>query len=544
MRIVVVYNAVEEDSSLDDLDVLMQVNAVSDALTELGHEAIRISCNLNLLELKYALEKAKPDCVFNLVESLEGHDRLIDVVPSLLDTMGLRYTGSPAESIRITSQKVMAKELMMATGLPTPKWIPPWPPVLPGIYRPEISAGSFSKNSWLIKSLCDHASSGLDEDKLVNGNIRDVLDLMKKHAPSLGGACFAECYIDGREFNLSLLQDENGQVQVLPPAEIVFEDYPENMLHIVGYKAKWEEGSFEYHHTPRRFDFPAEDKELLKTMTSLAKRCWENMGLKGYARVDFRVDHKGNPWILEVNTNPCLSPDAGFSAALDMAGIKYAKAVERIIFSAKSEYITPDIYCKSKRSDTQTDSVDTGTQQFSLDGIMLRYEPHPDDVSKVRSLIDNTGFFLPSEKSVLGEILQDSLQRGSKSGYYFILADFQDSLMGFSCYGPVACTTSSYDLFWIAVQPSCQGAGLGKILLQKVEDSVSAAGGSRLYVETASRPQYSGTRAFYEKHGYLLEATFNDFYSSGDNKMVYCKTLPQEFRKTTKELTARSTGKI
>ena len=138
---------------------------------------------------------------------------------------------------------------------------------------------------------------------------------MHAHSARLGRACYAEQYIDGREFNLSVLASPQGP-QVLPPAEIDFSGFPPGKPRLVGYRAKWEEGSFEFQHTPRRFDFPAEDGPLLDRLRDLALGSWRVFGLRGYGRVDFRVDEAGHPWVLETNTNPCLSPDAGFYAAL------------------------------------------------------------------------------------------------------------------------------------------------------------------------------------------------------------------------------------
>ena len=109
--------------------------------------------------------------------------------------------------------------------------------------------------------------------------------------------------------------------QVLPPAEIDFGDFPPDKPRIVGYQAKWDDESFEYHHTPRRFEFPSTDRALLAELSRLAADCWHQFGLRGYVRVDFRVDRDGRPWILEVNSNPCLSLDAGFAAAVQRAGI-------------------------------------------------------------------------------------------------------------------------------------------------------------------------------------------------------------------------------
>jgi D-alanine-D-alanine ligase len=188
---------------------------------------------------------------------------------------------------------------------------------------------------WIVKSVWEHASIGLDETtQLLCDHAERAATLLRERAPRLGGACFAERFIDGREFNLALLAAPGGP-QVLPPAEILFEGYADQALKIVGYRAKWDSDSYEFHHTPRRFDFPPEDAALLARLRDLALQCWRLFGLNGYARVDFRIDPAGRPWILEINANPCLSPDAGFAAALDAAGISYAGAVERILSDAR-----------------------------------------------------------------------------------------------------------------------------------------------------------------------------------------------------------------
>jgi D-alanine-D-alanine ligase len=186
-------------------------------------------------------------------------------------------------------------------------------------------------DTWIIKSVWEHASIGLDEKSLVEGVTPEMaFSLLASRASRLGGSCFAERFIDGREFNLTLLAGPK-EVQVMPPAEIVFEDYGADMPRIVDYAAKWEKNSFAYQHTVRRFDFPPGDQPLLAALAVLARRCWEAFGLGGYARVDFRVDADGRPWVLEVNANPCLSPDAGYAAALAQAGLPFTEAVRRIM---------------------------------------------------------------------------------------------------------------------------------------------------------------------------------------------------------------------
>jgi D-alanine-D-alanine ligase len=120
---------------------------------------------------------------------------------------------------------------------------------------------------------------------------------------------------------------------VLAPAEIDFSAFPPGAARMVGYRAKWDETSFEYANTPRRFEFPPGDARLLAQLEGLARTTFSSLGLSGYARVDFRVDADG-PWILEVNANPCIAPDAGFAAALAQSGIRYKDAIARIIRAA------------------------------------------------------------------------------------------------------------------------------------------------------------------------------------------------------------------
>ena len=97
------------------------------------------------------------------------------------------------------------------------------------------------------------------------------------------------------------------------------------------------EDSFEFGSTPRRFEFPPDDAPLLEEMRRLCLKCWRHFGLRGYARVDFRVDGSGQPWVLEINTNPCLSPDAGFMAAAGQAGLSIVDVVRRIVSDADGQ---------------------------------------------------------------------------------------------------------------------------------------------------------------------------------------------------------------
>jgi len=326
MKIAILHDTVSAADAPDAQDVTVQADAVARALKALGHRVFRLPCRLNLAAVQTTLRRGRIDGVFNLVESINGQGRLIHLPLFCLDAMGMPYTGARAETMLLTSNKILAKRWMTAAGISTPAWAGPWP-------GSDQGTGGISSQpgTWIIKSVWEHASIGLGPHSLIRGTTAaEVVPLLETRAGALGGACFAERYIAGREFNLSLLAGPEGP-QVLPPAEIVFEGYTDDMPRIVDYRAKWDVAAFEYHHTPRRFDFAAADDDLLKRLKALAQQCWDHFGLRGYARVDFRVDDAGRLWVLEVNANPCLAPDAGFAAALERAAIPYTAAIERIV---------------------------------------------------------------------------------------------------------------------------------------------------------------------------------------------------------------------
>ena len=158
-------------------------------------------------------------------------------------------------------------------------------------------------------------------------------------------------------------------------------------------------------------------------------------------------------------------------------------------------------------------------------GVVLRNELQPQDVERVRRLVEITGFFSPDEVNIAAELVTERLAKGAESGYDFIMAEHYGRLAGYACFGPIPATATSYDLYWIAVSPDFQRKGLGRRLLKEAEKRISSAGGKRIYVDTSQRVQYASTRAFYENAGYRLETILEDFYDQGEGKVIYCKAL-------------------
>ena len=324
MRLVVAYTPAGPDAAPQDADGVRQGEFVCRVLSQRGFECTRVPFSLDLRETRERIEAFAPDCVFNLVESVEGSDRLILLAPLLCEAMKLPYTGAPLEGLMLTTNKVVAKRTLRGAGISTPDWRRRSRASLDGALGLASDPGAV-----IVKSVWDHGSAGITGSSVhENVSCARLTTLL----PDTGDV-FAERFVSGREFNLSLLAGDDG-VDVLPPAEIVFAGEWGARPRIVCHDAKWSNDSFEARGTPRRFDFPTSDGSLLRRLREAATECWVLFGLGGYARVDFRVDDRGRPWVLEVNANPCLSPDAGFMAAARRAGLSPGDVLARILHDA------------------------------------------------------------------------------------------------------------------------------------------------------------------------------------------------------------------
>jgi len=172
--------------------------------------------------------------------------------------------------------------------------------------------------------------------------------------------------------------------------------------------------------------------------------------------------------------------------------------------------------------------------------IIWREEPCAADAAAVAELLGSTGFFHAHEIDVAVELVQTRLQSGVASGYHFVFADVPGDaphalrtpgpahaprVLGYACYGEIACTRGSFDLYWIGVHEQARHLGLGRRLLAEVERRVAAAGGRAIWVETSGRELYAPTHAFYLRCGYELVARLPEFYDPGDDKLVYVRKV-------------------
>jgi len=318
-RVVFLYEKLSENPKEDELDVIRQMKHIRKALLNLGYSTDEIPFSIDLDWVIKELKRLKPWVVFNLVETTLGTGQLLHIAPSILTYLKIPFTGSPLNALFITTNKVLSKKQLNLLGIPTSEW-----------YMLDETDKIKPKGKYIVKPICEDGSLGLDENCVFTGNNKSFRNKLKKLDKKI---YFIEEFIDGREFNLSVLGGKKGP-QVMPPAEILFTDYPDNKPKVVGYNAKWTEDSFEYTHTPRTFRFNKKDQLLVKELQSIALKCWNDFDLKGYVRVDFRLNNDNQPFVLEINGNPCIAPESGFVAATKRAGLKFPEVVKRILEDA------------------------------------------------------------------------------------------------------------------------------------------------------------------------------------------------------------------
>lgn len=323
-KVLIIHNDVSDESPADARDILDQIRCVSTALSAEGYSASTLAVDLRLDVARKQLQAERPDVVFNLVEAIDDSGQLVPVATALLDHLRIPYTGANTEALMLTSNKILTKQWLRLHGIATADW---WDPDSP-------PPAALAPGRWITKPLYEDASIGMDDASVVAG-FSGVAERIAEKQQLRACRWFAEQFIEGREINVALLGGPDGP-QVLPIPEIEFLDFPDDKPRIVGYAAKWAEDSFECRHTVRRFVDPNKEAPLCRQLGEIALRCWDIFRLRGYARVDFRVDGGGQPWVLEINANPCISPDAGFAAALAEQGIPYATAIRRIIEEAQA----------------------------------------------------------------------------------------------------------------------------------------------------------------------------------------------------------------
>lgn len=290
------------------------------AVTELGYATFVIPLQKSFMHFSQRVKTLNADVLINLCEAFLGRPQLEANVAAALELLGVPFTGNDSRTLALCLNKFKTKAVLKSFGLPTPAAVM--------VDSPEVKIDL--PFPLIVKPNTEDASLGIDSDSVVRDadgfqkQVRRIQDVF-------GEPALVEAYIEGREFNVAVMDVD--KPEALPVSEIDFTGMPEGQPNIVSYAAKWLPDDIHFQKTAPCC--PAEIDDALRTrLQEIAVKAFLACSCRDYARVDFRVDEKGRPFILEVNPNPDISLNAGYARALGAAGIEYKTFWKQLIDKA------------------------------------------------------------------------------------------------------------------------------------------------------------------------------------------------------------------
>jgi D-alanine-D-alanine ligase len=332
-RIVVLYNTDYDEEQAKQTPDLTSVRdsakAIAGALRESGHVVELTGVHgVEVYSVLDRIRRDRPDLLFNLCESMDNNSQNEPTFAGLLDLMMIPYTGADLLALASCLYKHRTKEILDAHGVPTPPY---------RMLRTEadLAAATGLDFPWFVKLAHEDASLGITEANVVRSHAELVTRTHELWA-EFREPVLAERYVEGREVNVTVFGSREN-TQVLPLHEIDFAAMPSDRPRIVSYAAKWDEQHVDYAGTkpvPLRGLAP----ETIANIERVAQAAYRAVDLRDYGRVDLRVDAGGIPWVIDVNPNPDISPDAGVCRAAAAAGMSYPQMVARIADLALARY--------------------------------------------------------------------------------------------------------------------------------------------------------------------------------------------------------------
>ena len=289
------------------------------ALEEEGFHAVSVNLKDRFTTLHTVLTRNRPDVIFNLVEVFNDSPWDEFKVAAMYELLKIPFTGAPALTLGICQRKMLTKQILTANGIPTPRF--------KKYTKNHIPQRHGLKYPLIVKPGREDASTGIENESVVT-NREDLLKRVQHIIEDYHQPALVEEYIDGRELNVSLLGDPDPVA--LPISEIDFSEVPSHLHKIVSYQSKWDP-SHEAYHTA----FPVCPANLPKVTTKrahqIARRAFEVMRCRDYARIDMRLSKDKKLYVLEVNPNPDLAPEVGFMRSAEEAGMTFGGALKKII---------------------------------------------------------------------------------------------------------------------------------------------------------------------------------------------------------------------
>ncbi len=296
------------------------IDVIAKAIESQGYKTRKIGNVANLIE---NLDHLNVDIVFNISEGLLGRNRESQV-PILLEMTAIPFVGSDALTLSLTLDKIMAKKIFIAEGLPTPKFFE--------IKTPNASIDSdHMKFPLIVKPRFEGSSKGLSDASRVE-NIEELKKQAEYIINTYKQPALVEEFIRGEEFTVVVVG--NNPPEVMPIVQIKIDG-----------RLRLNDKFYTFARiTSNRLEYicPARiNQDLNKKLSDLALKTYNAVECRDFGRVDFRVDNEGNPYILEINPLPSLSTEDVFMLVAKEIGISYEEMIGKILKSALRRYNFP-----------------------------------------------------------------------------------------------------------------------------------------------------------------------------------------------------------
>lgn len=329
-RVAIVYDATAPEHAETGAEEAAAVASVLDVIVDVecvakgdGMSVRRVALPGDPRAMLREVAAIDADVIVNLAECWRGIARFEVGVAWALELRGIPYTGADPRALALCLEKPLARAVLADAGVPVPRGFV--------AHTVEDADAVPAEGAWVVKPAAQDASHGIDRESVARG--RDALRARVAALRGRGiGPALIEEYIDGRELNASILE-QGGAPRVLPIAEIDYSNFPTGAPRILTFAAKWDPASEDYRASPA---VPAElSPDLRARVEAVALGAWRALGLRGYGRVDLRLDARG-PFVIDVNPNPDLSRGAGLCLAAARAGLSYEALVRGIIAEARA----------------------------------------------------------------------------------------------------------------------------------------------------------------------------------------------------------------
>lgn len=489
-------------------DVLYTADVIGRNLKKCGLAVRRLGVSNDISGLLSGLKSLAPDVIFNLYEGTAEWGDTEVYVAGLLEWMKIPYTGSPTQPLLLCRSKPLTKSLLSGVGLPTARFL-------------HVSAAPCPPHDlgWpvMVKPASEDGSVGITQDSVVT--TQEQLDARIEYlVKTYGGSVLVEQFILGREFHVSLLE-RDGRLDVLPFSEILFHGSGEaGQWPIISFDAKWRPGTKEFENTPAKN--PADvDPELQARVADVVRRAFRATGCRDYARIDLRVDATGQPYILEVNPNPCIAPMGGLEAALVSAKIPYHEFSLGLVKEALRRGPKPEL------AENLWNSIGVIPETSTTPPARVRRTrvrpARSTERAKLIAMVEGAPEIPASDKPHLSQCLDRLTRRNRPEGSCVLVLP-----EGFAVVERNERHSGVSMLTYLHVNTSAREEGVGDDLLRAVEAFTQQHGQRLVQADFSTAPAYSYLRQLLTHHEYLQMADIPEYHADSMAQITYVRYLP------------------